>query len=50
MNAPTRKTLLDCLLHWERATPDAIYLTQPMSATKRSILMAFCRVLPVKSE
>jgi len=26
-----KATLLDCLLHWERSTPDAIYLTQPQA-------------------
>jgi long-chain acyl-CoA synthetase len=29
MSASEKKTLLHCLLHWEQATPDAIYFTQP---------------------
>jgi len=30
MPATDGSTLLECLLHWERQTPDAIYLTQPL--------------------
>ena len=36
-------TLLDCLLHWERTTPDAVYLTQPL-ADGRSVDFSWAQV------
>ena len=30
MTTDDRVTLLHCMLHWERATPDRVYMTQPM--------------------